>query len=112
MFSSLREYKPNAPNNNYTNPLSLDHQKIVFLLFTKNTIMDTLPEEPSLPGTALQFSQNTDSLTNSIKLVKRILEGSRAIEESTRGKAKMFWGMTTEKASLQPQMYTLLKLPR
>lgn len=74
--------------------------------------MDTLPEELFLPGTALQFSQNTDSLTNSIKLVKRILEGSRAIEESTRGKAKMFWGMTTEKASLQPQMYTLLKLPR
>lgn len=52
------------------------------------TEMDNLPEEPSLPGTALQLSQNTDSLTNLIELVKRTPEEIRAIEESTKGQAK------------------------
>lgn len=75
------------------------------------TEMDNLPEEPSLPGTALQLSQNTDSLTNLIELVKRTPKEIRAIEESTKGQAKMFCGMTTEKVLLQPQMHTLLKLP-
>lgn len=46
------------------------------------SIMDTLPEEPSLPGTALQCSQNTDKLTTLIELVKRTQEKICAIEES------------------------------
>lgn len=46
------------------------------------SIMDTLPEEPSLPGTALQCNQNTDRLTTLIELVKRTQEKICAIEES------------------------------
>lgn len=44
--------------------------------------MDNLPEEPSLPGTALQCSQNTDRLTTLIELVKGTQEKICVIEES------------------------------
>lgn len=98
----------------YTNPLNLDPQKTDFFFYKEHSVqslpdmytvtecsdpmvpsreeiateMDNLPEEPSLPGTALQLSQNTDSLTNLIELVKRTPEEIRAIEESTKGQAK------------------------
>lgn len=79
----------------YTKPLNLDPQKhfknTQFSLFSDPmvptreeiaSIIDTLPEEPCLPGTALQCSQNTDRLTTLIELVKRTQEKICAIEES------------------------------
>lgn len=50
--------------------------------------MDTLPEKTSLPGTALQLSQNTYRLTTLIKLLKQTQEKICAIEESIKGQAK------------------------
>lgn len=87
--------------------------------------MDNLPEEPSLPGTALQFSQNTDRLTTLIEFVKRTQEKICAIEESIKGQAKkVLWhdyseGIITAsnvktvivslKAGKIPQVSSLLK---
>lgn len=50
--------------------------------------IDNLPDEPSLLGSAIQFSQNTDRLTTLIELVKQTQEKIFAIEESIKGQAK------------------------
>lgn len=115
----------------YTNPLNLDPQKTFFFIFQEHSIqsfpdmytmtefidpmvptreeiaceMDILPEKTSLPGTAIQLSQNTYRLTTLIKLLKQTQEKICAIEESIKGQAKkVLWH---EKVLLQHQMLKL-----